>query len=320
MDLTDPTPSTEPAIARTTLTDLVACAEARGRAGAPSSEHGSVLSRYLFLFAGAADELAAAERGGREFVACITEADGSARLDATATVAARDRKSWIVSGVKCFVPFAARANTFLVAARGSGKLGVFAVDARAPGVALTPIPTLGLDEQCEIAFDQSPAIAVATDATDALEQAIARALITLCGEAVGAARAALDHTVEHVTTREQWSAPIGTFQAVQHRCADMLIDVTTARDAVYDAAGAVDRGEDAQLAASRAKAFAIDACRRVTAAAHQLNGGEGIYADQPVHLWYRRVKAIEPMYGSPDFHRARVAAALLGSRGEPNND
>ena len=124
-------------------------------------------------------------------------------------------------------------------------------------------------------------------------------------------RAALDHTVEHVTTREQWDAPIGTFQAVQHRCADMLIDVTTARDAVYDAAGTVDRGEDAVLAASRAKAFAIDACRRVTAAAHQLHGGEGIYADQPVHLWYRRVKAIEPMYGSPDFHRAVVAAALL---------
>jgi alkylation response protein AidB-like acyl-CoA dehydrogenase len=91
----------------------------------------------------------------------------------------------------------------------------------------------------------------------------------------------------------------------------MLLDVTTARDAVYDAATAVDRGEDAILAASRAKAFAIDACRRVTAGAHQLCGGEGIHADQPVHLWYRRVKAIEPMYGSPDFHRARVAAAVL---------
>ncbi len=126
----------------------------------------------------------------------------------------------------------------------------------------------------------------------------------LCADAVGAATAALDHTVERVKAREQWGAPIGTFQAVQHRCADMLLDVTTARDAVYDAAGAVDRGDDAVLAASRAKAFAIDASRRVTAAAHQLGGGEGIYADQPVHLWYRRVKAIEPMYGSPDFHRA----------------
>ena len=245
------------------------------------------------------------------FACCITEADGSARLESIATVATRGDDDWTLTGIKCFVPFAAHADTFLVAARVDDALGVFAVDARAPGVTLTPIPTIGLDEQCEIAFDSTLATAVSLDAVAVLEQAIARSLIVLCADAVGAAGAALDHTVARVKSREQWSTPIGTFQAVQHRCADMLIDVTTARDAVYDAAGMVDRGDDAVLAASRTKAFVIDACRRVTAAAHQLNGGEGIYADQPVHLWYRRVKAIEPVFGSPDFHRARVAAALL---------
>ncbi len=188
---------------------------------------------------------------------------------------------------------------------------MFTVARDSPGVTITPLPTIGLDDQCDIALDASPATLLAEHADDALAVVIARAVIVLCADAVGAATAALDHTVARVQERTQWGAPIGSFQAVQHRCADMLIDVTTARDAVADAAGAVDRGEDALLAASRAKSFAIDACRRVTAAAHQLHGGEGIYADQPVHLWYRRVKAIEPMYGSPDFHRARVASALL---------
>lgn len=312
MDLTPPVHPPSLALATSSLTDLVVVAEEHGRAAVPSSFHnGYALSGLVLLFADARDRLATLERDERRFACCITEPDGSARLESIATVATRGQDDWTLTGIKCFVPFAARADTFLVVARTDVSLGVFAVDARAPGIAITAIPTIGLDEQCEIAFDHAPAAPVALDAAAVVEQAIARSLIALCADAVGAASAALDHTVARVKSREQWSTPIGTFQVVQHRCVDMLIDVTTARDAVYDAAGMVDRGEDAILAAARTKAFSVDACRRVTAAAHQLHGGEGIYADQPVHLWYRRVKAIEPLFGSPDFHRARVAAALL---------
>jgi alkylation response protein AidB-like acyl-CoA dehydrogenase len=311
MDLTEPTPSAGN-LAGPTLGFVVEALQ-RGRAAEPLAWHNTEhLPLLVFEAFSATEHMDTLDEGEHKYACAIAERDGSAQLDAIATRAelAADG-SWTLRGAKCFVPGAADVDVLLVVARADDGLGVFTVARDAPGVTITPLPTIGLDDQCDVALDAAPATLLAARAEDALAVVIGRAVIVLCADAVGAAVAALDHTVEHVTTREQWGGPIGTFQAVQHRCADMLIDVTTARDAVYDAAGTVDRGEDAILAASRAKAFAIDACRRVTAAAHQLHGGEGIYADQPVHLWYRRVKAIEPMYGSPDFHRARVAAALL---------
>ena len=305
------------ALATETLTDLVVVAEELGRAVVPSPFHnGVVQSGFVLRALDDEQHLDSLHRGERRYACCITEPDGSARLDSITTRAVRDGDAWMITGTKCFVPHAATADVLLVVARSDIGLRVLAVDASAPGVTITPLPTLGLDQQCVITFDSvrvtsEEALGHDGDATAGIEQATARSLIVLCADAVGAAAAALDHTLERVKTREQWNVPIGSFQAVQHRCADMLIDVTTARDAVYDAAGTVDRGADALLAASQAQAFVIDACRRVSAAAHQLNGGLGFYADQPVHLWYRRIKAAEPVFGTPDYHRARVAAALL---------
>ena len=111
------------------------------------------------------------------------------------------------------------------------------------------------------------------------------------------------------------NAPIGSLQAVQHRLADAYIDVVTAQDSVYDAAGVIDRGDEARLVAAAAKAYCNDACRRVTAAAHQVCGGEGIYADQPLHLWHRRIAALVPVLGTVRSLRALVAASILPTDG-----
>ncbi len=111
--------------------------------------------------------------------------------------------------------------------------------------------------------------------------------------------------------RVQFGGPIGSQQAVQHRLADASIDVVTARDAVYDAASTIDRGDDARAAAAGAKAYCAGACRRVTAAAHQVCGGEGIYADQRLHLWHRRVGALVPVLGTVRSLRATVASTLF---------
>ncbi len=151
--------------------------------------------------------------------------------------------------------------------------------------------------------------------TSDVDGAVARAAVVLAADAVGAAEAALDAAVAHVRDRQQWGAPLGTLQAVQHRAADMLIDVTLAADAVLDAAGIADRpdstGAETRLAAAYAKATAVERCRKVTASAHQLAGGQGIRADRPFHRWYRRVKAAEPALGDARRHRAAIAAALL---------
>jgi alkylation response protein AidB-like acyl-CoA dehydrogenase len=135
--------------------------------------------------------------------------------------------------------------------------------------------------------------------------------VVLAAEMVGAAAAALSHATSWATTRVQFNAPIGSLQAVQHRLADAYIDVVTAQDSVYDAAGLIDRGEEARVAAAEAKAYCADACRRVTAAAHQMCGGEGIYADQPLHWWHRRVAALVPVLGSVRYLQAIVAASVL---------
>lgn len=147
--------------------------------------------------------------------------------------------------------------------------------------------------------------------------AIAHAAILRAADAAGAAAAALDATVEHVTTREQFGAALGTLQVVQHRCADMLIDVTIAADAVTEAGAAVDRGaqgSDLQLLAAMVQATAIERCRRVTAAAHQLAGGQGILADAPFHRWFRRAKVAEAEFGSVRSWREMIAASVLDSR------
>jgi alkylation response protein AidB-like acyl-CoA dehydrogenase len=135
--------------------------------------------------------------------------------------------------------------------------------------------------------------------------------VVIAAEMVGAASAALSHASHWASTRVQFNGPIGSLQAVQHRLADAFIDVITARDAVYDAAGLIDRGEEAHGAAAAAKAYCSDACRRVTAAAHQVCGGEGIYADQPLHLWHRRIAALVPVLGSVGSLRATVATSIL---------
>jgi alkylation response protein AidB-like acyl-CoA dehydrogenase len=162
-----------------------------------------------------------------------------------------------------------------------------------------------------VALSQAPVMAAWSCDVDG---AVARDAVVLSADAVGTAEAALDAAVARVRERHQWGEPLGSLQAVQHRCADMLIDVTLAADAVLDAAGIADRGEpepQVRLAASYAKATAVERCRRVTAAAHQLAGGQGILADRPFHRWFRRVKAAEPALGDLRSHRAAVAAALL---------
>jgi alkylation response protein AidB-like acyl-CoA dehydrogenase len=296
-----------------TLTDLIAVGEELGRAAFPSPFHnGVVQSGWVLALGGRSEQLTSLLDGQIRYAFALTERHGRPELAAVATTAARHGDSWSLTGEKGFVPYAASADRYLVVARhGRDGLGVYEVNAGASGISVEPIPTLGRDRQCAITFRHTPATRIVDDANDVLEQAVARSLVVLGADAVGAATAALDFTVARVTTRMQWGRPIGSFQAVQHRAADMLIDVVTARDAVYDAAGRVDRGGSAARAGSDVKAFVIDAARRVSAAAHQLNGGEGIHADVPVHLWYRRIKATEPVFGSPTYHRARVAARVL---------
>jgi hypothetical protein len=196
-----------------------------------------------------------------------------------------------------FVAHATDADVLLVVVDG----GIAEVDPAA--ATITPLSTIGDEGWCRVdAPVTKPSRRLNVD------DAIATATIVRVADAVGAAEAALDAAVAHVLERQQYGAPLGALPPVQHRCADMLIDVTIALDAVLDAAG---EANDRPLAAAYAKATAIERCRRVTAHAHQLAGGQGILDAAPFHRWYRRVKVAEAVHGGTRHHRAVIATALL---------
>jgi Acyl-CoA dehydrogenase, C-terminal domain len=272
-----------PPIVEGPLTDLVVVARELGRAAVPSRFHTDVLAHLLGWRGPTLPAVA---------------------LDFTLT--SRDEG---MSGVGEFVAHAVGAERVLVVVGGEQ---VVEVDARGDVVRVEAQATIGDDARGRVVLEHAPVVA---SWTCDVEGAVARAAVVLAADAVGSAEGALDAAVAHVKQRRQWGAPLGTLQAVQHRATDMLIDVTLAADAVLDAAGIADRTDSSErevrLAAAYAKATAVERCRRVTAAAHQLAGGQGILADRPFHRWYRRVKAAEPALGDARRHRAAVAAALL---------
>jgi len=307
------------------LTDLIVAVEALARGPVPGPIHNGVVASadvLLALGGGAqvARHLVPLVAGARRYAFCLTEPNGAHRPEHLRCRAVRDADGWLLEGAKCFVPHAGSAEVLLVVARtgveGRDGISVFAVRADAPGVEVRTMATIGGDRQGEVVLAgvRVPAedlLGRPEDAWPALRPVLDRAVLAMAADMVGSATAALEWTVARVCARHQWGVPIGSLQAVQHRCADMSIALTCARDAVWDAAGRADRGEDLTTAAAGAKALCDDACRRITASAHQLCGGEGIYADQPLHLWYRRVKSFEPFYGGTRAQRAVVAASLL---------
>jgi 3-oxocholest-4-en-26-oyl-CoA dehydrogenase beta subunit len=304
------------------VSDLVAVAEALGGGPDPTPFHGGIVlcGRALLAVPGEGDRLRALLSGERTFTYCNWEGLEETGQRQPSVAATESRHGWQLEGLARFVPFGADVDELLVMAdvRVGDQQGptLFAVPGSSSGLHTVPVPTVGGGRTTHVSFSQ-----VEVDATHVVGQ-VGRAMqwlpgaldvgrVVVAAEMVGAAAAALSHASRWATTRVQFNAPVGSLQAVQHRLADAFIDVVTAQDSVYDAAGMIDRGEEARLTAAEAKAYCSDACRRVTAAAHQVCGGEGIYADQPLHLWHRRVAALVPVLGSVRYLRGIVADSVL---------
>ena len=181
--------------------------------------------------------------------------------------------------------------------------GLVAFDARAEDVTCARHRTLGGDPLYDVAVSGAAANAE-------IERAIDHAAVASLAYQVGAAERALEMTVEHAKAREQFGRPIGSFQAVAHRCADMRADIDACRYLAYQAAWALDHRPSADLEVAAAKAYGNDALRRVYMHAHQVHGAVGFSTEHDLHLFTRRAKAFELSYGSTSEHHARVAAAM----------
>jgi alkylation response protein AidB-like acyl-CoA dehydrogenase len=145
-----------------------------------------------------------------------------------------------------------------------------------------------------------------------LEPTLQRAAVAAAAEMLGAARRCMEMSVEYAKVRHQFGQPIGAFQAIKHMCAEMLLEVENSHAATYYAAWALDAGSpDAALAASVAKAYVGDASRKVCGNSIQVHGGIGFTWEYDLHLYFKRAKHLEPLYGDADFHRERALQIML---------
>jgi alkylation response protein AidB-like acyl-CoA dehydrogenase len=228
---------------------------------------------------------------------------GTLALEDTALRASNNR----LIGEARFVPWAHVADLLLVPADG----GLFLVERDAPG--LTRTDNLEMDRTnrtSNLRFEDVPVVRVAARDTLGLVRDVAA--VSACAEMLGAARRCMEMSVEYAKVRHQFGQPIGTFQAIKHACADMLLDIENSYAATYYAAWALDAGSlDSAMAVSAAKAYVSEATRRVCGAAIQVHGGIGFTWEYDLHLYVKRAKHFEPRYGSADSCRERALQDFL---------
>jgi len=227
---------------------------------------------------------------------------------------------YTLSGTKLFVPYAAIADLVFVAARTRGVPGerdgitLFRVDGRAKGLQLAPLRTIAGDKQYQADFhgvrvSAGEVTGTADEGLPLVVSVLEKARAVQCAEMVGGAQYELEITAEYCRTRVQFNRPIGTFQAVQHRLADMFVDVQGARLTTYQALWRLSEGLPAAREVAIAKAFTSSAVRRVAFSAQQLHAGMGYDLDHELHFYYRRAKALELKLGA-------VPAQLFALHGE----
>ncbi|WP_329264769.1 acyl-CoA/acyl-ACP dehydrogenase [Streptomyces sp. NBC_01478] len=248
-----------------------------------------------------------------ELVGTLALTEDSARWDPTGVRlnARASEGRWLLTGHKTFVLDGSTADIVLTVARGDDGIGVFWVEGDAKGLTRSPLPTMDpTRRQARLDYDDVPATRLRThgDGWDLVSQVLDRAAVALAAEQVGVASRALDMAVEYAKVRHQFGRPIGSFQAVKHLLADVLLEVESARAAAHFALLAAESEDpDLPAVASLAKAFCSDACLQATEQNIQVHGGIGFTWEHPAHLYLKRAKTSQLLFGDPAFHRELLA-------------
>jgi alkylation response protein AidB-like acyl-CoA dehydrogenase len=241
----------------------------------------------------------------------VAEDGGRWDLDSVAAEARPAGHGWVLDGHKAFVVDGGQADLIVVAARAPAGLSAFVVEAGAPGMTRTAPPTLDQTRRLarlELATTPARLIGEEGDAGGWLSKTLDLAAVALAAEQVGGAQRCLEMAVEYAKTRQQFGRPIGSFQAVKHRCADMLVRVESARSAAYYAAwAAAEDSDELPVVASLAKAYCSEAYFFAAAENIQVHGGIGFTWEHDAHLYFKRAKASELLLGDPAYHRELLA-------------
>ncbi len=234
---------------------------------------------------------------------------------APATEARQSGEQSELHGTKVHVLDAAAANLLLVTARDDAGLGVYGVDAGGAGVHVEPAVTVdGTRKEAAVRLEGARGWRLgSSDATGSVAEVVDRLAVAAVVDGVGAAARALELAVEYAKQRVQFDRPIGSFQAVQHLCADMLRAVELARAGAYYACWAADSADAAERhrAATMAKAFASDELYRVGTSAVQVFGGIGFTWEHDIHLYFKRLMSLQRMGGGSDEHLDELAHVIL---------
>jgi len=244
----------------------------------------------------------------------VAEEDGSWDSRDLRLEARQYGEDYVLNGQKMYVIDGHLADLIIVVARIDHGIAFFAVPGDADGLDRELLPTLDMTrKQARLTFSDTPARLIGSPqrAEQALRDTLDLAVIALAAEMVGGAQRCLEMSVDYAKTRVQFGRPIGSFQAIKHKCADMLLEVESARSAAYYAAWAAAAGSDERAAvASLAKAFCSEAYYHAAAQNIQIHGGIGFAWEHDAHLYFKRAKSCELLFGDSDYHRELLAQRI----------
>jgi len=273
----------------------------------PLMEYGNSEQKERFLPGIAAGE--------QIWTLALTESSATHRASDIKLNATLKGEEYLLSGTKVFVPYAHVADYLLVIGKDEDGFTMFIVDTKTQGIKTEVIPTTAHDKQCEVTFDdvKVPARNILGEAGrgwDIVSFILQRGTVLKCAEMVGGAQAALEITNDYAKKRIQFDRPIGSFQAVQHKLAEMFIDVEGLRYLIYEAACGISNRSPSDLLISIAKAKANEVYQRTCIESIKVHGAIGFTREQDIGLYHLRTKAWEFALGDSNFHRDRIAAEL----------
>jgi alkylation response protein AidB-like acyl-CoA dehydrogenase len=314
--------------------DLIVLLEEMGRVCLPSPFIPSViLAGLTILDLGSEDQkeefLPGIAGGGIICTLALLESSDSYEPTAITCQASYDGKGHHIQGTKLFVPDANIADFLLVAAktRGSSQseqgITLFIVDSKSQDIGYTLLKTIAGDKQFEVDLDvkvpQTSVLGKVGNAWNSLKKTLERAAVAKCAEMVGATQRILEMTLDYAKERQQFGHPIGSFQAIQHHCANMAMDVESSRLNTYHAAWLISEGLPSSRHVAVAKAWTGEAYRKITALSHQIHGAIGFTKELDLELYIRRAKAAEVAFGDGNYHR-KIIAQELGCTTRRKND
>ena len=313
------------------LTYLGIVLEEVGRAIAPVPFHSTMVAALTIAQDGTDEQkqqiLPKVASGDSILTWAFTEQSPKYLPDTIHTEATKDGDNYVISGTKMFVDNFNVAEKCLVVCRTAPEssanegISVFLVDTANEGITQSPLVTIAKDKQSKVVFDQvrvpaSNMIGIQDQGWPIVNDMLDRGTALLCAQMVGAARKDAELAIEYAKGRVAFGRPIGSFQSIQHMCADMTIWVDGGQMLTFEALWRMDQGLPASIEVSQAKSFCNEKCEAAVRSSQVIHGGIGFMMEFDLHLWFRRVSAWTMRMGTSFEHRARIAEMLIDQPGK----